>query len=363
VNGRSDQGSTAEIAKLLGLPVVLVVDASNAARSMGAIVKGFQTFDPYIRFVGVILNGAAGTVHAELLRDSIAPLGVPVLGWFPKITEAVLEERHLGLVTAGERTWSRPNVELLVHAAESYIDLDHLIAGSALDAGDEPPKTISFDVSEDPVRIGIAKDKAFSFYYEASLDTLRNAGAELVDFSPLSDPLLPPSLDGLYIGGGYPEIYAAELSQNQSFVHSLREFVKRGGAVYAECGGLMYLAENLTTLDGRRHAMASVLPISIEMLDRLDGFGYTEVQVLEDCPIAARGMHLRGHSFHYSRVTRTEDIRRSYRTRRVLGGDEGYEGYCSGNVLASYIHLSFSGNPEAARHFVQHCRQAKVVAQ
>jgi cobyrinic acid a,c-diamide synthase len=142
----------------------------------------------------------------------------------------------------------------------------------------------------------------------------------------------------------------------------VREFVASGRPVYAECGGLMYLAEHLSTLDGRTHTMASVLPISIEMLDHLEAFGYTEVELLHDCRLGARGTRLRGHSFHYSRVTRTGEIARRYRAHQVLTGADYNEGYCSGNVLASYIHLSFAANPEAAARFVESCRQAKAVA-
>ena len=179
----------------------------------------------------------------------------------------------------------------------------------------------------------------------------------------MTDTCLPPSLDGLYLGGGYPEVYADELSAQPALPGILREFVSSGGPVYAECGGLMYLAEELKTLDGRKHRMASVLPLSIEMLERLDGFGYTEVELLDDCLVGARGARLRGHSFHYSRVTRVGDISRRYRTRRSLGNAEENEGFSAGNILASYIHLSFAANPAAAEQFVQQCRQSKAVAQ
>ena len=369
VNGSSDEGSTAEIAKLLGLPVVLVVDASNAARSVAAVVKGFAEFDPQIRLAGVILNGAAGPVHLDLLRQAIAPIGVPVLGWFPKLPELRLQERHLGLVTAGEKTWNPEQVGLLIRAVETHLDLNRLLASCDItvapeaDGDQRPPAPRHHGGRRNgKVHIGIARDRAFSFYYQSSLDALCAAGAELVEFSPLSDTSLPASLDGLYLGGGYPEVYAEELSENHSFLDSLRKFSRSGHPVYAECGGLMYLAENLQTRDGRRHPMAAVLPLSVEMLDRLEGFGYTEVQVLDDCPIAARGTRMRGHSFHYSRVTPTGDIRLQYHTRRVLAGTEQPEGYCLDNVLASYIHLSFAANPEATAHFTRRCRQAKVVA-
>ncbi len=362
VSGSSDEGSTAEIAKLLDLPVVLVVDASNIARSVGAMVKGFRDFDPKIRLIGVLLNGAAGPAHVDLLREAIAPVRVPVLGWFPKLPEAVLAERHLGLVTAQEKTWSVEQVRVLADAAERHIDLDRLLAACNIAVGTEPEPAVLSKCPDVRVRIGVAKDRAFSFYYESSFDALRSAGAELVEVSPLADSSLPASLDGLYLGGGYPEVFAKELSQNHSFLQSLQEFVRSGRPVYGECGGLMYLAEELTTLDGRVHHMASVLPLSVEMLDHLDGFGYTEVEVLEDCLVAPRGAKLRGHSFHYSRVTNTGAVDRCYRTRQMLIGAENREGYCSGNVLASYIHLSFAPSQEAAAHFVQNCRQGKAVA-
>jgi len=215
----------------------------------------------------------------------------------------------------------------------------------------------------DPVRVGIARDQAFSFYYQSSLDALRAAGAELVKISPLSDRDVPATLDGLYFGGGYPEVFAEELAQNHPFLGSLREFVASGRPVYAECGGLMYLASELITLDARRHRMASVFPFTIEMLTRLDGFGYTEVELRDDCLIGERGARLRGHSFHYSHITHSGRVDHCYRTRQVLTGAEHEEGYSLDNVLASYIHLSFAANPEAAAHFVRCCREAKAVAQ
>ncbi|MGC2111217.1 MAG: cobyrinate a,c-diamide synthase, partial [Candidatus Korobacteraceae bacterium] len=261
-------------------------------------------------------------------------------------------------------TWTQEQVNLLADAAQRYIDLDLLLAGCDIrqNAADEASAAVDLDKSGERVRIGVARDQAFSFYYESSLDALRAAGAELIAVSPLSDAALPPELDGLYLGGGYPEVFAEELAQNQPFLASLREFAAGGGPIYAECGGLMYLAEDLTTCDGRRHMMAAVLPLSVEMLNRLDGFGYTEVEVLDDCLIGPRGTRLRGHSFHHSHVIRAGNLDRRYRTQQVLTGADNREGYCAGNILASYIHLSFAASPQAAVQFVRNCRQAKAVA-
>ena len=361
VNGSTDEGSTAEIAKLLGLPVVLIVDASNAARSVAALIKGFCDFDPQLRILGVVLNGAAGPAHFNLLRDAISSVNVPLLGSFPKVPEAVLAERHLGLITAGEKTWTAEQAAALADAARKYIDFDLILANCDISA--DATQTIRhIDRHKDPVRIGVARDQAFSFYYQSSLDALTAAGAELVNISPLADTSLPASLDGLYFGGGYPEVFADQLSQNRLFLQSLCEFVASGRPLYAECGGLMYLAETLTTLDGRAHTMASVLPIAVEMLNCLEAFGYTEVEVLADCLVGTRGTRLRGHSFHYSRITRSGNVAPRYRANQVLTGTDYDEGYCAGNVLASYIHLSFAANPEAAVRFVQNCGQAKAVA-
>jgi cobyrinic acid a,c-diamide synthase len=371
-SGSSEQGSTAEIAKLLGLPVVLIVEASNAARSVAAVVKGFRDFDPQLQILGVILNGVAGPAHLKLLRDAIAQVDVPVLGAFPRLPDAELAERHLGLVTAGEKTWSTRQVNVLAEAAEKSLDLSLLLANCELEEGKRrfgisEPTALRRDNAvsggNDRVRIGVARDQAFSFYYQSSLDALGAAGAELIDVSPLADHDLPAALDGLYLGGGYPEVFAEELAGNQPFLSSLREFVASGHPVYAECGGLMYLASELVTLDARCHRMAAILPLAVEMLTRLDGFGYTEVELLGDCLVGERGTRLRGHSFHYSRITHSGKLERRYRTRQSLTGAETYEGYSLDNVLASYIHLSFAANPAAAARFVRGCRQARAVAQ
>lgn len=363
-SGTSDEGCTAEIAKLLGLPVVLVVDASNAARSVAAVVKGFRDFDPGLRILGVILNGATGAAHSKLLREALASVDVTVLGNFPRMPEIELAERHLGLVTAAEKTWNEKQVGMLAEAARTCIDFDRLLGTCDLPqpASPDAPGAGSAARSDEQVRIGIARDEAFSFYYESSLDALRAAGAELVTLSPVSGAALPDGLDGLYLGGGYPEMFAEKLAGNGLFRESVRNFAASDRPIYAECGGLMYLADELTTRDGQRHRMAGVLPLSIEMLDRPEGFGYTEVKLLKDCLVGPRGTRLRGHSFHHSRVIPGANLDRCYRTRQVLTGSENREGYRAGNVLASYVHLSFAASPEAASNLVRNCRQSRTVA-
>ena len=311
VNGSSDEGSTAEIAKLLGLPVVLVVDASNAARSVAAVVKGFAEFDPQIRLSGVILNGAAGPVHLDLLREAIAPIGVPVLGWFPKLPELGLQERHLGLVTAGEKTWNSEQVGLLIRAVESHIDLNRLLASCDITSTrDEEPEAISRHNSgkrNGRVHIGIARDRAFSFYYQSSLDALRAAGAELVEVSPLSDASLPANLDGLYLGGGYPEVYAEELCAKSFLPGFASQIYPQRASGLRRVRRLDVSRRRLA--DPRRtpscHGFGAAAfgrdagsPGGIR-LHRGPGAGRL--------PDGVRGARLRGHSFHYSRVTHAGD--------------------------------------------------------
>jgi cobyrinic acid a,c-diamide synthase len=362
-SGDSEEGSTAEIAKLLGLPVVLIVDASNAARSLGAAVRGFRDFDPKVRLLGIILNGPAGPAHVKLLHDAVASVGVPVLGWLPRLQEAELRERHLGLITACESTWSREQLTLLAEAARRHIDLDLLLENCDIDGRYSDGHATSGRAADEfeRARIGIAQDQAFCFYYQSSLDALRAAGAELVPFSPINDGALPSGLDGLYLGGGYPEVFAEQLAANRAMLQSVRQFADSGRPIYAECGGLMYLGEQLQTRDGQRYPMAAVLPLSVEMLDRLERFGYIEVELLDDCLVGCRGARLRGHSFHYSRVVGAGNLACRYRTQQVLTGSEQREGYCAGNVLASYIHLSFAGNPAAASRLVQVCLHSRAV--
>jgi cobyrinic acid a,c-diamide synthase len=205
----------------------------------------------------------------------------------------------------------------------------------------------------DSVRIAVARDHAFSFYYEDNFDLLRQHGAVLVPFSPAQDASLPANIDALYLGGGYPEIYARQLSDNISMLASIRAFAASGCPVYAECGGLIYLSQRLTTLDGAAYSMAGVLPFEIEMTDRLTKFGYVTAELTEDCLMGTRGAVIRGHSFHYSRIVNTPEIQTSYRIRYSLSGRQEEEGFSIGNVLASYVHVHFRAAPEMARRFVE----------
>jgi cobyrinic acid a,c-diamide synthase len=355
-SGADEQGSSAEIAKLLRLPVVLVVDANKSARSIAALVLGFEVFDPELSLAGVILNRVASERHFETLEAAIvARCSTPVLGWLPREPAIAIPERHLGLQTAQESSDEdvERQVSVLSSVAERYLALDRIVA---LRCGlDTVAGSVSREVAKAGVRVGVAYDPAFMFYYEDNLELLREQGAEIVFFSPLADRGLPAMLDALYLGGGYPELHAAELSGNASMLNAVREFSESQRPIYAECGGMIYLAASLTTNDGKTHEMAGVLPGHVEMTTRLSRFGYVTVEFTQDCLLGPSGTVIRGHSFHYSQMTTTQEVSSSYRVDYSLSGRQEQEGFgiASANVLASYIHLHFGANPGVVENFLK----------
>jgi cobyrinic acid a,c-diamide synthase len=364
-SGDSEAGSSAEIAKLLKLPVVLVVDAGKSARSLAAVVLGFELFDPDLVLAGVILNRVAGERHYRLLETAVkASCKTPILGWLPCEASVSIAERHLGLFTAEsiEQDATAQQAEAFADLAEKHLDLETLCS---LECGLELRRGLrALPPRLNPVRIGVARDRAFSFYYEDNLDLLREQGAEILCFSPLDDSELPPHLDALYLGGGYPELYSAELSTNTLMLGSINAFVASGKPVYAECGGMIFLSQQLTTVDGITYAMAGVLPFAVEMTSRLVQFGYVTVELTRDSMIGPVGTSIRGHSFHHSRIVNDAQVPTAYSVTYSLPGQQECEGYSVGNVLASYIHLHFRASPSIARDFVQaalNCRAGSVV--
>ncbi len=353
----TDTGSSAEIAKLLQLPVLLVIDAAKSARSLAAAVLGFELFDPALPLAGVILNRVGSERHAALLTSAIkASCRTPVLGWLPREPRIAIPERHLGLygadLTAGNDSEVEEQIDLLASIAEQHFDTKALLElGRDLAALQrdvpqaEPPPLRS------TVRIGVARDAAFSFYYEDNLDLLRAAGAEIVAFSPIHDTSLPTQLDALYLGGGYPELHARELGRNHSMLADLRAFASNR-PIYAECGGMLYLGESLTTADGTVWPMAAALPLRFEMTSRLVDFGYVTVMLTQDTLLGPAGTELRGHSFHYSRVSEQPALRTSYDVQFSLSGKQMQEGFLYAGILATYVHLHFRTHPAVAANFV-----------
>jgi len=360
------KGSSAEIASLLKLPIVLVVDASKSAQSIAAVVLGFEMFDPALRFAGIILNRVGSEHHFRLLEAAILDrCRTPILGWLPRESAISIPERHLGLRTAEESRDEESTRQFakLASVAENHLSLDCLLS---LQCGlDLKSDSMAQARTEVRARIGVAFDPAFSFYYEDNLDLLRERGAEIVKFSPLHDCDLPPMLDGLYLGGGYPELYAKELSANTMMLAAIREFAKSQRPIYAECGGMIYLAASLSTKDGILHEMSGVLPCRIEMTPHLKSFGYVTVAFTQDCLLGPAGTIIRGHSFHYSRMTATHGLSSNYRVGYSLSARQEQEGFgiSSANLLASYIHLHFLSNPIVAKHYVEaaiSCRERQL---
>ena len=361
VDGKSEAGSTAEIAKWLGLPVILVVDASAMARSAAALVHGYESFDPALKVAGVIFNNAGGSTHYRMLNDAVtASANAVPLGYLPRDERIHIPERYLGLVTAGENLLPDSMLSLLGELAETHIDLNQLLACAAsVPAPADGCAKGARDLSAGSIRLGVARDKAFCFYYEDNLDALREAGAEIVEFSPLEDSSLPTALDALYFGGGYPELFAEQLSGNRPMLASIKRAAEEGLPIYAECGGLMYLAREIVTKENASFPMAGVLPITVQMTDRLVNFGYTEVSFTSDCLIGPAGAKARGHSFHCSRIADVRPVEYAYQARNSMTGREEPDGLRVKNVLASYIHLHFVSNRGMADAFVKNVKRAR----
>lgn len=353
-------GSTAAVARVLQAPILLVVNTARTGRSAAAIVLGCQTFEPDTPIAGVILNNVAQSRHEERLRSAIEThCGLPVVGALPRAAALTIPDRHLGLVPRGEAGSSLPAIEACRQAVEKYLDLEMIlkIAASAPEFGEETlePRPESAP-SSTGVRIGILRDRAFTFYYPENLEALQAAGAELVPINAFEDRRLPP-VDALYLGGGFPEVFMEKLSANVALRMEIRYAAQAGLPMYAECGGMMYLSTRIHW--GERSAeMAGVLPCEIEMTDRPQGHGYVSLCVDAENPFFPIGTALRGHEFHNSRLipSHEADLPSAYALGRGRGVGAGRDGLVCGNVLASYTHLHVGGAQDWARSLVARAR-------
>lgn len=344
-------GSSAQIAQLLDCPIALLCDASGMARSLSAVVKGFCTFEPGIAPRAVIANRVGSAGHLSLLREAQLP-GAPVLGGLLKREQLSFSERHLGLVAAQEGEHEAA-FEAWADEVETHCDVDGLLA-LARSAPQLSVPGVAAQQAEPRCRIGVARDAAFHFYYDENLRLLEAFGAQLVDFSPVSDHTLPP-VDGVYLGGGYPELHAAELAANRGMLEALRAHARAGKPVYAECGGLMYLAEAIVDLQGRSFPMLGLVEGSAIMQPKLQALGYVEVTALTDSPLGAAGVSYRGHQFRYSNWEGSDGAQLQLTVKRTKRQQS--EGYGAQNILGTYVHGHWASNPAVAENFVAACRR------
>lgn len=352
----SAEGSTAEIARWLGAPVLLVVDAHGMGRSLAAAVHGYAAFDPQIRLAGVVANRCGSARHAEGLAEALRSAGLPpLLGAVHRGALPELPSRHLGLVTAAA---GQVPLERLAAALAPELSLEAILQAAC---GADPIPAAAPPAGEPgpPRRLGVARDEAFHFYYADTLEALERAGCELISFSPIRDEALPSALDGIYLGGGYPEEHAEALAANVPMLETIRRFAAGGGVVYAECGGLMYATQGIQTLDGQRHALLGLVPAWTQMYSRRQSLGYVEVTLTRDCLWGPPGARLRGHEFHYSGLLAPPDWPAAYAVRYRRTRAEVPEGFQSGAVLASYLHLHAASRPQAVAWF---CRRLERTA-
>jgi cobyrinic acid a,c-diamide synthase len=365
----SREGSSAQIAAITGAPVVLVVNARGMAASAAALVTGFAGFDPLVTLAGVIFNNVGSDSHAALLKEALAIHCPEIIcfGCIPRDESLAIPSRHLGLVTAEDNPLTDEFITLLAEMAERCLDLERL---SQLQIPPCPfmPRRVPFKKGgnsipplfkggQGGIYIAVARDAAFCFVYEDNLRLLREAGAEIIFFSPLHDAGLPPGIHGIYLPGGYPELYAAVLGRNEGMKKAIREAVASDMPVYAECGGFVYLTEGIDAAADQDAAdFTGIFPVRCRMLPRRKALGYRQVELTENTIIGSKGSVARGHEFHYSEIDfMPEAVERCYRVSRrdvILAA----EGFRMGNCLGSYIHLHFGSNPGIATAFVAACR-------
>ncbi len=407
-SGTTDAGSTAQVAKLLNVPVVLILNCSSTSRSIAAIAHGYRTFDPHVQIAGLILNQVGSDRHLELLTAALLPLHLPILGVLRRRDDLKIPDRHLGLIPSGELTDLNDTLDRLANVGETCFDWERLLPllsskpvltpplpGVALTLTPSPfqgegwggvkisapPPTFQGDgwggvkISAPPptfqregwgevkipafppkIRIAVARDAAFNFYYADNLDLLREAGAELVEWSPLVDLQLPPDIQGLYFGGGFPEVFAETLAANQSARTSVAAAITAGMPTYAECGGLMYLCDRIIDFNDRSYPMVGIFSTTAVMGKKLT-LGYRQLTALQDSLLFDIGDRVWGHEFHRSTLT---DL-----PSQPLYTLDGYEsssifvpeGWCQQQVQAAYTHLHFGAKPDLPARFVNRCRQ------
>lgn len=354
-----EEGSTAHLAKVLSSPVILIMDSSSMSRSAGACVLGYKEFDRKVDIRGVILNRIGSPAHYKYAKDSIEKnTNIPVLGFLPKDKALNLDERHLGLVPAREKKLSRGIAKRLLNMVEANIDIDRVIKISRQSRPLAGIRSGIFNAkpARSKARIAVAKDEAFNFYYQDNLDILEQLGGRIVEFSPLRDSNLPKDIAGVYIGGGFPELFASGLSKNIKLKYDILKKAKQGLPVYAECGGLMYLVERLIDFKGRSFPMAGLFKGAARMGRGLQGLGYIKLRCIKNNILSERGGSIKAHIFHWSYLDRLGP-HASFAYKIEKNGKVFYDGLIKDNILAGYSHIHFASDITIAKNFINRCRE------
>ncbi|MEN6468462.1 MAG: cobyrinate a,c-diamide synthase [Smithella sp.] len=360
--------STAELAKLLRAPVILIVDCDKVTRTAAAMVLGCKSLDPEVDIQGVILSRVNGSRHAAVIRQSIEEYtGLPVYGTVPRLTDLPFVQRHMGLIPPEEQNGMPRAMEKAGAIARDYLDIPGLLrvarSASPWSINAFPNPTWLDKTDEEPITIGVIKDTAFQFYYQENIEALTDRGAKVVMIRALDDKV-PPPVDALYIGGGFPETHAGRLAENKAFRDSLKAAAEAGLPIYAECGGFIYLGESLT-IGNQCYPMAGALPVQFGMERRPQGHGYTTLNVDQENPFFPTGTTINGHEFHYCRILSQSDheSHTAYRVLRGTGMDGQRDGLCRKNILAGFTHLHALGTPEWADALIGAARQHRSAGQ
>ena len=356
LNNCHDFASTAHIARLLNLPVLLVLDCSRLSGSIAAIASGYRNFDPKVNIIGVILNRVGSDRHLDQLSSALENIKLPILGIVHREDNLKIPDRHLGLVPTDELPHLKQLFQKLAKLAQSCFDWEKLLPlliPNIIHNEPKQPQPLIQKNTQQP-RIAIARDRAFNFYYQDNLDLLAEQGAELVYWSPLEDPHLPPQIQGLYIGGGFPEIFAQPLSENYNLHQEIKNAIAQGMPTYAECGGLMYLCEEIIDFSGKNWPMLGILPTTAIMGAKLT-LGYRRAIALQTQGLIPQDQKIWGHEFHRSRLSKLSP-KPLFQTQGYLPQDPiEQEGWTKQNLHASYLHLHFGNHPQLVQNFLQTC--------
>lgn len=353
-SGTEDVASTAQIARLLDLPVLLVLNCAHLSRSIAAIAHGYRSFDPKINIAGVVLNQVGSDRHLELLKDALQSIHLPVLGVLRRQDNITIPDRHLGLVPTAELDHLTSILDRLAYLGETCFDWQNLLPLLKTSNPKPQPPNPNLQTPTPKPRIAIARDRAFSFYYADNLDLLEELGSQLVPWSPMADSQLPENISGLYFGGGFPEVFAEALSENVSAREAVKSAVKSGMPTYAECGGLIYLAQELIDFDGKSRSMVGILPTTAVMGKTLT-LGYRQALALQDSPLIRAETQVWGHEFHRSHLQTLPNSP----LFQLQGFSSTYsptpEGWKLHQLHASYLHLHWGATPDLPQRFLQHC--------